>query len=310
VINQNRYPFLSPGKTKAKPPAKDLQSIPVTKPLQQNHTNIDKNDRDDPLAVSEYVQDIYDHLRIKESELSPSPYSLTRHPELNETMVSILIDWLVLVQHTHHGHSTLTANIIHRFLCKSGEEITRSELQLVGVAAYLIASKYEDIYAPCLSHLVYVSDDCCSQDDIVSMEVRILKALEYRVSAPTAYTFLGRYLTAAEADETMTLIANYILDGTLLNERLLGFRPSELASASILIARSKMVGCPLWNSTLENYSGYSMSRVLMVAKSVLKEKADIHPTVQAVNKKYSKIVNGQVSYTFDPTSLTAQAGMQ
>jgi G2/mitotic-specific cyclin-B, other len=281
-------------------------------------TNIDIVDRKDPLAVTQYVQDIYQELRIREIKLSPTPGYLTLQPDLNDMMVSIMIDWLVQLQGANHGPRSsslddvsmdalyLAANIIHRFLSKSDTDIKRSEFQLVGVTAYFIAAKYEDLYPPFLSDLVYICDNSCSQHDILSMEVRILKTLNYRVSAPTARNFLSRYLKAAKAHETVTHVANYILDGTLLNYNLLEFRPSQLAAASVLIANSKSEGRPLWSSTLEHYTGYSESEVISVAKSVLEEKANTFNNVQSVHEKYSKILHGKVSiiYIFDPTSLT------
>ncbi len=64
-------------------------------------------------------------------------------------MRAILIDWLVevhlkfkLVPETLY----LTVSLIDRYLEKV--EVHWEKLQLVGVTAMLIASKYEEIYAP------------------------------------------------------------------------------------------------------------------------------------------------------------------
>lgn len=69
--------------------------------------------------------------------------------DINEKMRAILIDWLVevhlkfkLVPETLY----LTVNLIDRYLERV--EVMRDKLQLVGVTAMLIASKYEEIYAP------------------------------------------------------------------------------------------------------------------------------------------------------------------
>ena len=50
----------------------------------------------------------------------------------------------------------LTVNLIDRFLEK--EVIGRKFLQLVGVTAMFIASKYEEIYAPEVKDFAYVTD--------------------------------------------------------------------------------------------------------------------------------------------------------
>ncbi|EEC47909.1 predicted protein, partial [Phaeodactylum tricornutum CCAP 1055/1] len=64
-------------------------------------------------------------------------------------MRSILVDWLVEV-HTKFRLIPetlyLCVNIIDRYL--SQVETVRKRLQLVGITAMLIASKYEEIYPP------------------------------------------------------------------------------------------------------------------------------------------------------------------
>ena len=86
---------------------------------------------------------------------------------INERMRSILVDWLVevhlkfkLVPETLY----LTVNLIDRYLAKT--EVSRPKLQLVGVTALLIASKYEEIYPPELRDLVYICDRAYSKLEV------------------------------------------------------------------------------------------------------------------------------------------------
>jgi hypothetical protein len=66
-------------------------------------------------------------------------------------MRAVLVDWLVEV---HQQFSMLqetlylTVAILDRFLQRSAKDIPRKSLQLVGVTAMFIASKYEEMYAP------------------------------------------------------------------------------------------------------------------------------------------------------------------
>jgi hypothetical protein len=72
-----------------------------------------------------------------------------RQPEIDPNMRAILVDWLVEVAHKFDlmpESFYLTIYIIDRFL--SMQAVPRRELQLVGVAAMLIACKYEEIWAP------------------------------------------------------------------------------------------------------------------------------------------------------------------
>ena len=134
--------------------------------------NIDERDTDDPLCVTSYVQDMYEHFRSKESSTSVRPVYMEDQRYINERMRSILVDWLVevhlkfkLVPETLY----LTINIIDRYLAKA--TVTRPKLQLVGVTALLIASKYEEIYPPELRDLVYICDRAYSKNEVRALSI-------------------------------------------------------------------------------------------------------------------------------------------
>ena len=84
-----------------------------------------------------------------------------KQPHINETMRCILVDWLVEVHYKFKLFPEtlyLTVNLLDRFLSKSKESITKRDLQLVGVTALLISSKYEERYIPELQELTYICD--------------------------------------------------------------------------------------------------------------------------------------------------------
>ena len=129
--------------------------------------NIDERDRDEPLCVTDYVQDMYAHFRSREGETSVRPGFMDIQPHINEGMRGILVDWLVEVHLKFRlGAETLylTINLIDRFLEK--REVTRAKLQLVGVTCLLIAAKYEEIYPPELRELVYICDRAYTKEQI------------------------------------------------------------------------------------------------------------------------------------------------
>ena len=101
---------------------------------------------------------------------------MSKQSDVNEKMRAILVDWLVdvhlkfkLVNETLF----LTVNLIDRYLEKA--EVSRQKLQLVGITAMFIASKYEEIYPPDLRDFVYVTDKAYTKKQILSMEGKILK---------------------------------------------------------------------------------------------------------------------------------------
>jgi hypothetical protein len=143
----------------------------VTNANSYQHTgqvdNIDERDAEDPLCVTEYVSDMYEHFRSKELSTSVRPTFMENQPHINERMRSILVDWLVevhlkfkLVPETLY----LTVNLIDRYLER--KEVSRPRLQLVGVTSLLIASKYEEIYPPELRDLVYICDRAYTRHEV------------------------------------------------------------------------------------------------------------------------------------------------
>ena len=257
--------------------------------------DIDERDKDDPLCVTTYVEDMYAYFREKEESTSVRPLYMETQKHINERMRSILIDWLVevhlkfkLVPETLY----LTVNLIDRYLER--QEVTRPRLQLVGVTCLLIASKYEEIYPPELRDLVYICDRAYTRQDIIEMEETVLKALEYNITVPSAHVFLVRHLKAGHADKKIVQLACYILDGTLQSYNLLHYLPSQLAAAAVFIAR-RTVGRNGWSATMVKYSDYFEEEIIPVARAILAEKANSNQELRAVNKKYSSQRYGSVA---------------
>merc|ERR1711955_140221 len=100
-----------------------------------------------PQLVVEYVQDIYNYLRHVESIQNVEKDYLSGQTEILPKMRAVLVDWLIGVHLQFHLlQETLytTIAILDRFLQVEVGSITRNKLQLVGVAAMLVASKYEE----------------------------------------------------------------------------------------------------------------------------------------------------------------------
>ena len=50
----------------------------------------------------------------------------------------------------------------------------------------LIATKYEEIYAPEVKDFVYIADNAYTNEQILQMEYNILKALNFDVTTPSS----------------------------------------------------------------------------------------------------------------------------
>jgi hypothetical protein len=72
---------------------------------------------------------------------------MNSQPDINVKMRSILIDWLIEVHRRFELMPEtlyLTINILDRYL--SMKNVSRRELQLVGIGSMLLACKYEESY--------------------------------------------------------------------------------------------------------------------------------------------------------------------
>jgi cyclin B len=124
---------------------------------------------------------------------------MSKQTEINEKMRAILVDWLIQV---HNRFSLLqetlylTVSIIDRYL--QSRPVPKAKLQLVGVTAMLIASKYEEMYAPEVRDFVYITANTYSSLDIQNMESEMLRALDYSFGNPLCLHFLRRNSRAGD----------------------------------------------------------------------------------------------------------------
>ena len=58
-------------------------------------------------------------------------------------------------------------------------------MHFLGVTCLFISAKIEEIYPPKLQEFAYVTDGACSEEDILSMELVVLKKLNWSLSPQT-----------------------------------------------------------------------------------------------------------------------------
>lgn len=76
--------------------------------------------------------------------------------------------------------------------------MSKNKLQLVGVTSMLIASKYEEMYAPEVADFVYITDNAYNKKEILEMEKTILRALNFSFGKPLCLHFLRRNSKAGQ----------------------------------------------------------------------------------------------------------------
>lgn len=70
--------------------------------------------------------------------------------------------------------------------------VPKKMLQLVGVTAMFIASKYEEMYPPEIGDFAYVTNSTYTKHQIRQMEMKILRVLNFALGRPLPLHFLRR----------------------------------------------------------------------------------------------------------------------
>jgi len=254
--------------------------------------DIDADDLTNPSLCAEYVKDIYKYMHVLEKKLQPKDY-MSRQTNINKKMRSILVDWLIQVQSRFRLLQEtlyLTIYTIDRFLAKC--DVSRSELQLVGVTAMLIASKYEEMYAPEIGDFVYITDNAYSKVKIRAMEQKMLKACEFDFSNPLALHFLRRNSKAGAVDATKHTMAKYLMELTLIDYDMATLLPSQIAAAASYLSTQLLDKEKAeWTPTLAHYSTYSEAAIFPIVCQMAKLVLTINmegSKYQAVKSKYAE----------------------
>ncbi|XP_058090642.1 G2/mitotic-specific cyclin-2-like isoform X3 [Magnolia sinica] len=257
--------------------------------LEEPVPDIDSCDRNNQLAVVDYVEDIYAFYRQAENSSCVCPNYMSQQSDINEKMRAILIDWLIEVHYKFELMAEtlfLTVNLIDRFL--EHQTVVRKKLQLVGVTAMLLACKYEEVSIPVVEDLITISDRAYTRDEVLAMEKLMINTLQFNMSVPTPYVFMRRFLKAAQSDKTLELLSFFMIELCLVEYEMLKFRPSLLAAAAIYTAQCTLKGFKHWSTTSEWHTRYTEDQLQECSRSMV----DFHQNAAAgrltgVHRKYS-----------------------
>ncbi|CAI7668379.1 unnamed protein product [Penicillium pancosmium] len=241
----------------------------------------------DSSMVAEYSSEIFLHLRQKEIDMLPVPDYMANQAEIQWSMRSVLMDWLVQV---HFRFALLPetlflcVNYIDRFL--SHKIVSLGKLQLVGATAIFIAAKYEEITAPSVQEIVYMVDGGYDVDEILKAERFMLSILDFDLGWPGPMSFLRRISKADDYDLETRTVAKYFLELTIMDERFVCTPPSFAAAGAHCLARLMLQkGC--WTPAHAYYSGYLYEQLQHVMSTMLECCEDPHRHHQAIFEKYS-----------------------
>ncbi|XP_051917034.1 cyclin-A2 [Hippocampus zosterae] len=255
--------------------------------------------------VPEYAAEIHTYLREMEVKCRPRSGYMKKQPDITNGMRAILVDWLVEVGEEYKLQSEtlyLAVNYIDRFL--SSMSVLRGKLQLVGTAAMLLASKFEEIYPPEVSEFVYITDDTYTKKQVLRMEQLVLKVLSFDLAAPTINQFLTQYLLHQPASKQVESLAMYLGELSLVDsDPFLKYLPSQTAASAYILANSTITGAS-WPKSLVEKTGYTLEDLRPCVDDLhqMYLNAPQHAQ-QSVREKYKTSKHHEVSTIEPPTTL-------
>ncbi|XP_009149067.1 putative cyclin-B3-1 isoform X5 [Brassica rapa] len=255
---------------------------------QEKLPNID--DESNQLEVAEYVDDIYQFYWTAEALNPALGYYLSTQTKVSPVTRGILINWLIEVHSKFdlmHETLYLTMNLLDRYL--SQVPVQKNEMQLIGLTALLLASKYEDYWHPRIKDLISISAETYTREQILGMERIMLKQLKFRLNEATPYVFMLRFLKAAQSNKKLQQLSFYLIELCLVEYEALKFKPSLLCASAIYVARCTLHMTPVWTALLNSHTHYNVSQMKDCSDMILKfHKAAKTGKLRVTYDKYMK----------------------
>ena len=167
----------------------------------------------------------------------PNPMYMDSQKELTWTLRGILVHWLIQV-HAYLGLMPetlfLTVNVIDHVL--SARVVSLAKLLLVGITSLFISSKVEEVMSPPIVRFLNCTATSYTRDGMLQAERYVLKTLKWNLSYANPIYFLQRVSRADDHNVKARTIAQYLIEISCLEWRLLSAPHSLLAAAAIWLA--------------------------------------------------------------------------
>jgi cyclin B len=196
----------------------------------------------------------------------------------------------------------------------------------------LIASKYEEIWAPEVRDFVFICDSAYTRGQILAMEKQMLNKLKFKVTSPTSHHFLARFIkvlfsarvfpkcckstskqllniawygglqASGVHDKKFAMLCMYAVEIAFPDYHMLTYSYSKIAAAAVLISMNRLNKESSWHRSLQKHTGYSEEELAPCARdmlALLRKAGSQEVTLKAVHKKYSNARFLEVANMFE-----------
>ena len=207
---------------------------------------------------SEYFDELYRNLLLDETKnyQKININYIFQQSHINTKMRAILIDWIIEINfHCNFNQKTLfnTIYIIDAYLSKNN--IETKYFQLLGLASLVISCKENEIVYPDLNTFLHMTNDAYKIYQLINMENKIIKSLNYDFLTPTSDEFFDLFAEYYYFTDKQIFSGNYFLEASLLDSNLIKYKPSTIGIACCYIVMKyfNLIGInSLLNNTIIN----------------------------------------------------------
>ena len=262
-------------------------------------------DPENPRDAYDYDLEIYHYLKKIEMKRQPIPNYFDYQTTIRPRMRAIVIDWLIGVHFHMEMHTdTLYTAVTIGDLFLSKVDLHRSKLQLLFCTALFMAAKMEEIELPSLKDFIYFTKNSFTEEDMTKMESSVFTVIEFSNNVIHSSTFLKRFLRLyPNPTLEISMLAHYINESMLLEEKLIGVPPSTRAAAVICLTLGIERGPKAWNSFLADNTGYTVTDLQPLVNTILTSLKQIKSKFSASVKKYDHDYFESVSRIELPESM-------
>ena len=191
----------------------------------------------------------------------------------------------------------LAVYFLDRFLQEELPSLKKDDLQLVGVTALLLATKYEETFPAKVSELSFMAGGGAPEENILKTEIKMLRVLRLSLSVPVPIQFLrwAHLEDPGLVKKETHCLAKYILELSLVDYRLTHLLPSARAAAALALA-IRLLGTSAtvcqWTKKLEKSTKYSLVYLWPFAKRMAQvlNVASTNRTLLTIYRKFSNQV--------------------
>lgn len=271
--NKNKENFINNQKKKDKNENNDLSIYPINSFLKEIfNINSKIKANSNPQFVNEYIFDIVQYITQNESVnvinySKENIFKLQNSDYFNANKRKNILEYLFYYNYRwklNNDSMFLTVNIMDRYINKV--KINKNEYELIGLASFLIASKYEDIYSPDVNAISIIFSFKYNPQQILEKEKQILISLDFSLLYNSSHKYLNLIYHISEIyNENVFYFSELLLELSLTDLNLLKYSQKNRALAAILFSK-KVFGIKSGNYVIQFIFSYDENEMKIIHK--------------------------------------------